>query len=144
MQYTTNNFKETEQLGRMIASGMQGGEVMCLYGDLGAGKTTFVRGFIHFFIPEKRVLSPTFIIVRHYRIQHKVIKNIFHVDLYRMQNTGEIEDLGLKEYMYQSNSIVIIEWAERLNQKLPLPRTDLKFSVTADDKRKIILKTIHG
>lgn len=133
----TKSPEETKRLARKIASTLHSGEVLCLYGDLGAGKTTFIRGLIEFFIPGKRVLSPTFIIVRHYYINHPFIKNIYHVDLYRISMIEEIADLGLSEFMNKSDTIVAIEWAEKLESLLPEKRIDINFSIIDENKRGI-------
>src|SRR3990167_9714860 len=86
MKYTTGSPRETSDLGRALAARLCGGEVVCLYGDLGSGKTTFISGVINFFRPKTRVLSPTFIIVRHYRFDKAPVKNFLHADLYRLDN----------------------------------------------------------
>lgn len=133
----SENPLQTKILGGRIASQLQGGEVLCLYGDLGAGKTTFIRGLIEFFIPGRRVLSPTFIIVRHYYINHPFIKNIYHVDLYRISVIEEITGLGLSESVNKPDAIVAIEWAEKLGSLLPEKRIDISFSIINENKRGI-------
>ncbi len=134
----TNNADETRKVGYDIASKMTGGEVICLYGDLGAGKTVFSGGFINYFLPEKRVVSPTFIIVRHYSVKKDAVTNIYHIDLYRMNSPLEIEGIGLSEFMNKPENIVIIEWAERLFDKKPKVRTDLSFEIIDENKRRIL------
>lgn len=129
--------KETRQFGREVASMMKGGEVLCLYGELGAGKTTFTKGFIGYFLPKKRVLSPTYIIVRHYPTVKGRVKNIFHVDLYRLENTQEIEGMGLFEIINNKNNIVLIEWAERMGNHKPKNRIDMFFSIINENRREI-------
>jgi len=133
--FVTKNTDETRQKGREFASGLKGGEVVCLYGDLGAGKTVFVSGVIDFFLPGKRVLSPTFIIVRHYSTNKEKIKELIHVDLYRLDHENEIERVGLGQYMHRSDSVVLIEWAEKLKTHLPSARTDIKISHTNQHTR---------
>ena len=137
MNYITNNSDETKQIGYRFGLRCGGGEVLCLYGDLGAGKTTFAHGFINYFLPGKRVLSPTFIIVRHYRPPQAFIKNIYHVDLYRLAKTEEILATGLTEFMCKPDSIVILEWAEKMGKFLPDKRIDIHFTMLDNDKRKI-------
>lgn len=137
MNYITRSHGQTSRLGRKIASSLEGGEVLCLYGDLGAGKTTFTQGLIKFFIPDKRVLSPTFIIVRHYHIIHSLIKNIYHVDLYRISTIEGITDIGVSEFFHKPDTIVVIEWAEKYGSLLPRKRLDIHFSIIDGNKRAI-------
>src|SRR3989344_7709025 len=95
----TKSIDETVRLGREFAATLKGGEAVCLYGDLGAGKTVFVKGIIDYFIPGKRVLSPTFIIVRHYTSKSSAIKDIIHIDLYRIDTQKDMESVGLSQYL---------------------------------------------
>lgn len=126
---------DTKRLGMKIASQLNGGEVICLYGDLGAGKTTFVNGMVNYYLPETRVLSPTFIIVRHYLINHNNLRHFLHVDLYRLKNLPEIESLGLEDYLHKSDTIMAIEWPEKMRKLLPKKRIDIKFQILSDNQR---------
>ena len=141
MIYHTQNVKETEELAGKFASTLKGGEVVCLNGDLGAGKTTFSRGLINYYIPGKRVLSPTFIIVRHYKTRQGVIKNIFHLDLYRMKFGDNWSEIGLDEFPKIPASVIIIEWADRMGLDLPKKRIDIKIGIEGNDKRVIEIKS---
>ena len=133
--------EETLKAGRELASSLKGGEVIALYGSLGAGKTVFVKGVIGFFLQGKRVLSPTFIIVRHYSLHQKTIKEIVHADIYRLNDLKQIEDVGLSEFFNKPGIIVLIEWAEKMKGLLPEKRIDVHFRVLSDVKRKILFKT---
>lgn len=135
--YITSSPEETKKLAQKIASELKGGEVICLCGELGAGKTVFVKGVIDYFLPGKRVLSPTFIIVRHYHPKDSIIKDIFHVDLYRISKSFEIQSLGLNEFMNKSDNIVLIEWAERLGKFLPKKRIDIRVKTLSNQSRSI-------
>ncbi len=135
--YITNTPAETKQLAERILSKFKGGEVVCLYGELGSGKTIFAQGMINYFIPGKRVLSPTFIIVRHYQVDHHIIKRFLHIDLYRMLNIDEVRELEFFEFMHKSDTIIAIEWAEKLENLLPQKRIDIHIKSLDEDKRKI-------
>lgn len=139
MEYQTVTKIQTENAGRGIAATLQGGEVLCLYGGLGAGKTTFITGLIQYFLPDKRVLSPTFIIVRHYQVKDNRIKNICHVDLYRLEKSAEIRDLGISDFMAKPDTVTVVEWADRASKSLPLKRTDIYFEIVGIQKRKITI-----
>lgn len=139
MVITTPSAQQTRNFGKKIAMQLGGGEVVCLYGELGAGKTTFVSGIINEFLPGKRVLSPTFIIVRHYDIPKGTIKHIFHIDLYRMNTISEIEQIGIGEFMHRSDTVTLIEWPERMQSILPRKRLDIYFQTINSKIRKISL-----
>ena len=111
--------------------------VICLYGDLGMGKTTFVQGFALGLGITTRLLSPTFIIVRRHNVP-AIRRAFYHIDLYRMQNEKEMKELGLQEICTNKQHIVVIEWAERLGRYLPKERVDIYFnSGTNDQERRI-------
>lgn len=134
----TYNKEETIALGKKFASSLKGGEVIALYGDLGSGKTTFASGVINFFFKNKRVLSPTFIIVRHYYPKNKKINQLIHIDLYRLKNKVEIKDLGLSEHFRNSKNIILIEWAEKIKSMLPKKHIEISFNPLSQNTRKII------
>lgn len=137
--FNTNNFKETQKLGKDFAKSLEGGDVVALYGDLGSGKTTFVQGLASGLGIKNRIISPTFIIVRNYRIMNHEsrIMNFYHIDLYRPENERDIESLGIDEIIGDKNNIVVIEWAEKLKSQMPAKRIDIHFSYEDESKRKI-------
>jgi tRNA threonylcarbamoyladenosine biosynthesis protein TsaE len=139
MEIITKSRNETISFGKKVASKVKGGELFCLYGNLGSGKTTFMEGFIGYFIPKKRVLSPTFIISRQYVVFGNKIKNIVHADLYRIENVKDIEGLGFSEYIKQIDTVIAVEWAEKWENKLPDKRTDIYFEYLNENSRKIIV-----
>ncbi len=103
----------TEALGRRVASLLRPGDVIALFGDLGAGKTTLARGLLHGLGFEGDVASPTFPIVQSY---DELSVPVWHVDLYRIEDEGEIEELGLDDAL--QDGALIIEWPERLGPHL--------------------------
>ena len=125
-------------MGEEFAKTLRGGSVVALYGDLGAGKTTFAQGIAAGLGIKKRIISPTFIIVRKYRISGK--RNFYHIDLYRIETEKDIEGLGLEEILNSKDSIVVVEWAEKLASKLPKNRIDIYFETIDDEERQIIWK----
>ena len=107
---TTHSEIETAAAGRTLASQLSAGSVVLLYGDLGAGKTALVRGLAEGVgVSAEDVSSPTFTIMQEYRGGRVPL---YHVDLYRLNDPREIEDLGLDEIA--ANGVLAIEWAERL------------------------------
>ncbi|MGH7203977.1 MAG: tRNA (adenosine(37)-N6)-threonylcarbamoyltransferase complex ATPase subunit type 1 TsaE [Candidatus Levyibacteriota bacterium] len=155
----TNNFKETRKLGLQLAKQLKGGEVLALYGDLGAGKTTFMQGLAQGLGIAKNIISPTFIIMRTYQIfrhsgklkahpesvkenrswtsQDDSLKNLYHLDLYRIETEAEAIDLGLLDLMNDPENIVAIEWPDKIENILPEDSIAIYFEYLSDDKRKI-------
>lgn len=140
MLYISNNSDDTAKIGKKIAVRLKGGEVLCLYGELGAGKSVFTRALIHYFLPGIRVLSPTFIIVRQYDIEMNNKKTIYHLDLYRLTNNTEFQDLGITENFHQPDTILVIEWADRIKDILPAKRTDIIFKIIGENQREILVQ----
>jgi len=126
----TKNAEETQKLGQKLAHHLiQKGSVtlphvICLYGELGMGKTTFVQGFAKGLGITSRLLSPTFIIVRRHHLS-AINRFFFHLDLYRVTSEQSIQELGIQEMFNDEKNIVIVEWAERLGSELPKKRIDI-------------------
>jgi len=138
--FITNSFEETQKLGKEFAKTLKGGELIALYGNLGGGKTTFVQGLALGLGIKRRIISPTFIIIRSYRVLiNKKIKNFFHLDLYRIETRSDIRGLGIDEIIGNSNNIIVVEWAEKMKDFLPKKRIDIYFEYLDENKRKIKL-----
>jgi tRNA threonylcarbamoyladenosine biosynthesis protein TsaE len=120
MKTVTKNSKETVELGKKIAQKLKGGEIIALEGDLGAGKTTLIKGLARGLGIKKTITSPTFLIMRMYRIknQESRIKNLVHVDAYRLKNSDELTNIGIEEYLGDKNTVVVIEWADKVRKIL--------------------------
>lgn len=102
----THTVQETEELARKIASEIKGGEVLLLNGTLGAGKTTFTKGFAKALGVKKTVVSPTFTIIKEYE---GTSLTLYHIDMYRIEDEDELYELGIEE-LYRSDSVTVIEW----------------------------------
>lgn len=126
--FITQSSFETQRLAQNLAKNFKSG-VIALSGPLGAGKTTFVQGFAKGLGIKDKIISPTFVLIR----QHK---NLYHVDLYRINN---FQELGLNEILENPSNIIIIEWAEKIKKMLPKDTTWITFEVFGETKRKIIL-----
>lgn len=124
---------ETLSLGARFARNIsfQKQTLVFLKGDLGAGKTTFVRGFLQALGYRGLVKSPTFTLVEPYVIDHK---NIFHFDLYRLKAPSELEHIGLEDYFSQ-NGLFIFEWPEKGEGYLPAPDVVISFEVENTGRR---------
>lgn len=118
-------------MGRTIPA-----KIICLWGELGSGKTTFTQGFARGLGITSRLLSPTFIIVRRYQIPHKN-GFLYHLDLYRMKEPKDVSSVGFEEMVADPNSVVVIEWPERLGTLLPEKRLDIHFGVLPNGDHEI-------
>ena len=126
MIVVTKSLLETEALAREIASVIKGGEAILLHGTLGAGKTTFTKGFAKALGVEKTVVSPTFTIVKEYKGESLML---YHIDMYRIEDPDEIYGLGIEE-LYAPDSVTVIEW----NKMEELPEKVITINVEVVDE----------
>ena len=114
MDYLSNSVEETEALGAELAGRLEPGDVVAFTGDLGAGKTAFVRGIAAQLAPQASVSSPTFAIMNEYRGEMP----LFHFDLYHIGDPEELDGIGFEEF-FEKPGVMLIEWSERVQQELP-------------------------
>jgi len=127
-----NNEKECQLLGYAVANKLNKGDVISLEGDLGSGKTTFVKGVLKGLNYKYDVTSPTFTLINEYDADLKVI----HIDFYRENHVERWKEIGIDEYLYSDN-LVIIEWGNMINDILPDNVIRIYFEHIALNKRKI-------
>ena len=111
--------------------------ILALEGELGGGKTTFLKGFAKGLGIKERILSPTFILIRKFKISDSKFKNFYHIDCYRIEKEKEILKLGFKEIVKNSKNIVAIEWSDKIKNILPSNVLFLKFEILNAKKRNI-------
>lgn len=116
VEFITRNNIETELIGKRIASKLKAGDIIALYGGLGAGKTTLVRGIVKGLGSFDWVSSPTFSIVNEYDAPDKL--KIYHFDMYRIEGFEDLYSIGFFDYL-NSNAIIIVEWSENIEEELP-------------------------
>jgi len=129
----THSEAETRAVGRDLASGLSAGAAVLLFGDLGAGKTVFVKGLAEGLGCRDEVSSPTFTLVQEYRGDRFTL---FHVDLYRLDDPREIEDLGLEEIA--ADGVLAIEWSEKLPRR-PRGAISVQIAHVNDNERAVTL-----
>lgn len=136
MEYkiTTNNEEATIEIAQNIESEKFPNMVICLIGDLGSGKTVFTKGFAMALGIEENITSPTFNIIKEYTSGES---NLYHMDLYRLE--GDVRNLGIEEY-YEKDGVIIIEWADMIEEYLPDERLEIYFKVVDEDTRVLIFK----
>jgi tRNA threonylcarbamoyladenosine biosynthesis protein TsaE len=129
---TSASPRETKIWGRRLASLLEGGELLALVGDLGAGKTCFIKGLARgLSLREDQILSPTFTMIQ----EHRGRLPLYHIDLYRLEAVA-IDDMGLREYLF-SEAVAAVEWFERLRDADNLARLTVRISYTSVNHRTI-------
>jgi tRNA threonylcarbamoyladenosine biosynthesis protein TsaE len=135
-QYTSQSEEETMDIAQEFAKKVKEGDVICLYGNLGAGKTRFVRGFVrHFGLSGDEVSSPTFTIINEY----EGVIPVYHFDCYRLKHVQEALEFGTEEYFF-GDGVCIVEWPEKISEILPPDIKKITIETTNKNERKI---TIH-
>ncbi|MFY9285605.1 MAG: tRNA (adenosine(37)-N6)-threonylcarbamoyltransferase complex ATPase subunit type 1 TsaE [Tissierellaceae bacterium] len=131
MEIRINGLKETEDFGIKLGKLLEPGDIVCLNGELGAGKTTMTKSIGIGLGVEEYITSPTFTLINQYRGRMPV----YHFDVYRLENVEELYDLGFDEYFF-GNGVCIIEWAEKIEKMLPEDRLviDIKNGKNIDER----------
>lgn len=129
----TSGPEQTEHLGEALGSLLEPGDLVCLYGDLGSGKTHFSFGVaMGLEVREQYITSPTFTLVNIYQGRMP----FYHIDLYRLKDPSDLENVGLDEYV-DSDGATVIEWAERAEDELPEERLSVYFTHLDERSREI-------
>lgn len=142
-EWTSQNERETFNLGVSIGEQLRGGEVLLLNGSLGAGKTVLVKGIAHAFgLDEEDVTSPTFTLVN----PHQGRLLLYHIDLYRLdEGASAAHAVDLDEILTDEKAVTVIEWAERMGP-YPLPATAWRISISGDGDapRQILINHLES
>lgn len=145
-QIITKSPEETQKIAETLINNLKDKNVIALYGNLGSGKTTFVKGLAKGLGIKREIISPTFIIVRTYKIKFKKhnlrFKNFYHIDLYRIESLKDIEGLGIYELMDNPENLIVIEWAEKIGNLLTENRVNIRFEYISENERKIIINNL--
>jgi tRNA threonylcarbamoyladenosine biosynthesis protein TsaE len=138
-EFLSSSSEETRRYGREFASRLQSGDIVSLTGQLGAGKTVFMRGITEFFNCEDQLSSPTFPLLNIYQgllRGEEVI--LHHFDLYRLQSFHELETIGFDEYL-SSGYLSVVEWADRFPEYFPRYTATVFLEYTGDERRRILI-----
>ncbi len=136
MDFFSRSPEQTRRIGTRLGGALQAGDVICLQGDLGAGKTTFVQGVAQGWGSQDSVSSPTFILVNVYRRDDQ--SQLFHMDAYRLNSTPEAEELDL-DFMLADGAL-LIEWPERMDGIIPDERLWINLEYIDDEEREMKFK----
>lgn len=133
MKIISDSVRATTAIGRKLAKCVKPGDIICLYGDLGTGKTALTKGIGEGLgIGECSIISPTFVLMR----CHEGRLTLYHFDLYRIQDTHEMPALGYEEFFY-SDGVCVIEWAERLGSLAPAEYLKIELEHAGGTKRRL-------
>ena len=146
---TTSSASKTRELGTMFAWAVlrsplrRHALILALQGELGTGKTTFTQGFAKGLGVPERVLSPTFVISKHFHIpKHPLLKSFFHIDCYRIKKPSELLLVGWRDTLKDPANVVVLEWPERVAQLLPRDTIFMRFFHKGKNKRTISIHSI--
>ena len=137
MGLITNSEKQTTAVAQKLAAKLQGGEVLCLVGDLGAGKTAFTKGIAKGLNVSNIVTSPTFVLMKNYKARLGQINQLVHIDAYRLDSGVELEYIGASEYFNDCQSVTIIEWADKVKDIWPKHKIVIEFKILPGNSREI-------
>lgn len=141
MKFLSTSEKQTFNFAKKFAAKLKGGEVLCLIGDLGAGKTAFTKGLASGLGIKNTVTSPTFVLMKNYKvIGHKQIKHLAHIDAYRLESGRQLQGIGAEDYFGEPECVTVIEWADRVKDIWPKDVIKIEFKIGKGDRREIIVK----
>lgn len=134
LEFLSHSPEQTRRLGTRLGEGVAEGDVICLAGDLGAGKTTLAQGIARGWGALQAITSPTFVLINEYRRADASM--LYHVDAYRLSGPGEAEGIGLHE-LFTAGHPVILEWPERVAECLPSDRLTIALSWVDESRRRL-------
>ena len=132
-KYLSSSEKQTKQIASHLAKTTKN-HIFALTGELGVGKTIFVQGFAKGLGVKDKIISPTFVLIRQHKIP-STAKTLYHLDLYRLEDTVNSKELGLEEIWSDPNNIVLIEWAEKIKE---LPKNAIRISIQKQGDNRLI------
>lgn len=128
--------QKTRSIAKRFARKLKGGEVIGLVGDLGAGKTIFTKGLAAGLGIKKSITSPTFVLMRVYPVKYRQIKQLAHLDAYRVKSAKDLTAIGIDDYLNRPDTVTVIEWADKI--KTALPKTARFITITYKNNSRII------
>ncbi|MFA6296832.1 MAG: tRNA (adenosine(37)-N6)-threonylcarbamoyltransferase complex ATPase subunit type 1 TsaE [Patescibacteria group bacterium] len=138
MEIISKSSQQTQDIAHKLAQQLNGGEILCFSGELGAGKTTFIQGLAKGLEIKENLTSPTFVIFKKYPAKNNL--EFYHFDLYRIHDPQEILDLGYTEIINNKKNISAIEWSEKIKDQIPLKNViHINLEYLDKDQRKIII-----
>ncbi|MFA6227681.1 MAG: tRNA (adenosine(37)-N6)-threonylcarbamoyltransferase complex ATPase subunit type 1 TsaE [Patescibacteria group bacterium] len=145
MKFISKSEKETYNFAKKLSKQLQGGEVFCLIGDLGAGKTAFTKGLAGGLGIKGIITSPTFVLMKNYKIESRQpakseIRQLVHIDAYRLIDGEQLAAIGALDYLSDPDCVTVIEWADRVRDIWPKKIIRIEFKILKGDEREIKIK----
>ncbi|MBI5188944.1 MAG: tRNA (adenosine(37)-N6)-threonylcarbamoyltransferase complex ATPase subunit type 1 TsaE [Nitrospirae bacterium] len=138
MRLLSKGPEETKDIGFRLGRFLKGGDVVALYGELGSGKTTMVKGIANALgIEEREIVSASFTMI----VEYSTTPPLFHIDLYRIEKDAELDEIGLQNYI-GGEGISVIEWAEKAGRELPEDAIWVELKSVSETMREIIIEGI--
>ena len=141
----SKSLKETQKLAKEIVGNIKASDkglafVVAMHGDLGSGKTTFVKAVAKAFGIENTVTSPTFVIEKIYKLENQEFDNLIHIDAYRLKSGEELKTIGWEEVSKNPKNIIFIEWPNNVEDILPESKQEIIFKFVDENTREIEVK----
>ncbi len=138
--YVLSNISQSNNsTGIIPASGYNSRAVVALYGDLGAGKTTFIQTLAKKLRVKEVITSPTFVVMKKYNLQNQYFKKLIHIDAYRIEEIDEMRVLGFEDLLKEEGVLMCIEWAENISSLLP--KNTMHINIKTEEEKRIITIT---
>lgn len=145
--YHTSTQEETRARGASFGATLAPATLVCFYGDLGAGKTTFIQGMLGVFGAEGPFVSPTFVLMKEYLLKMPTatgIRRVYHADAYRIESAEDFEKIGFGEWIDDPSGVVLLEWPERVSDSLPERYMRVSIRLIEGESREIIIESFQG
>jgi len=139
MQLISKSVTDTLNIGKRIAKRLEKGDIVCLFGEFGAGKTVLTKGIaLGLGVAKDKITSPSFVLIREYP---KARLPLYHFDLYRLTKEKDILAIGYQDYLYD-DGVAVIEWADRLNELLPKEYLKVSLCISGELMREITITPV--
>ncbi|MCF6276371.1 MAG: tRNA (adenosine(37)-N6)-threonylcarbamoyltransferase complex ATPase subunit type 1 TsaE [Candidatus Magasanikbacteria bacterium] len=143
MEFITNSPTETEEVGKNLVKELKGGDIILLNGELGAGKSTFVKGIAQGLKIKRTINSPTFTLMNVYTLDKEKngIKKLIHIDTYRLKDEEALIEIGAEDYIGKKDTLTLIEWPEKV-QELIADKDIIEIDLiqAEENRRKIVIR----
>lgn len=139
MKMVLKGEQATIKFANEFAKSLQGGEIILLSGDLGAGKTTFTRGLGKALGVKQNVNSPTFVVMKVYHADTATVNKLVHIDAYRLNSGRDLMNIGATEYFGAEKTVVVIEWPEKVEDILPKNAMRINIKNIDENKRELTI-----
>jgi tRNA threonylcarbamoyladenosine biosynthesis protein TsaE len=136
--FNTDSYLETENVGKSLAECLTNGGFVAFYGDLGAGKTAFIRGMGQALCPDAEVCSPTYAVINEYKVKKKTV--MCHVDAYRIEDDDDLDSTGFYDCCDYENVVMAVEWSEKIPFAIPVDAVRVTITKTGENERQIVIE----